>query len=100
MLGAALKASELTMMTDWITTTLLPPVQVVADGGLGEAREYDWSDCGRAVEPAEWHDTVDDPSTIVLDCRNEFESEVRLGLFEPDSWKPKPRTSHPLPPAP
>lgn len=53
--------------------------QVVADGGLAETtqREYDWSDCGKAVEPAEWHETVDAPDTIVLDCRNEFESEVR-----------------------
>lgn len=49
---------------------------MVADGGLSETREYDWSDCGKAVEPAEWHETVDDPDTIVLDCRNEFESEV------------------------
>ena len=57
-----------------------PPdlTQVVADGGLSETREFDWSDCGKAVEPAEWHETVDDPNTIVLDCRNEFESEVRV----------------------
>ena len=50
--------------------------QVVADGGLSEVKEYDWQDCGTPMEPEEWHATVDDPNVIVLDCRNEFESEV------------------------
>ena len=57
--------------------------QVVADGGVeggrGEGRkgkEFDWQDCGVGMSPREWHEKVDDPKVLVLDCRNEFESEV------------------------
>ncbi len=58
--------------------------QVVADGGLLEQRAFDWADCGKPMEPEEWHQTVDDPNVIVLDCRNEFESEVgRFATAEP-----------------
>ena len=57
--------------------------QVVADGGMEGGRaggrkgeEFDWQDCGAGMNPREWHEKVDDPKVLVLDCRNEFESEV------------------------
>lgn len=58
--------------------------QVVADGGLSAEREFDWGDCGRGMHPEEWHEKVDDSNVLVLDCRNEFESEVgRFVTAEP-----------------
>jgi predicted sulfurtransferase/predicted O-methyltransferase YrrM len=52
--------------------------QVVADGGVEGGREggFDWEDCGVGMSPREWHEKVDDAKVLVLDCRNEFESEV------------------------
>jgi len=31
------------------------------------------------MSPLEWHNQLDDPNTVVLDCRNSYESDV--GIF-------------------
>ena len=38
------------------------------------------SKSGREISPIEWHEKLDDPSAVVLDCRNSYESDI--GLFE------------------
>jgi len=40
----------------------------------------DWSQAGREVPPREWHEAIDRPKAIVLDCRNRYETDV--GRFE------------------
>lgn len=57
--------------------------QVLADG---LEQPLDWSQSGREVDAAEWHELVssagsgEGPAPIILDCRNGYETEV--GRFE------------------
>lgn len=48
--------------------------RIVADG-LDEGT-YDLSKVGTHLHPFEFHKTVDDPETIVVDMRNHYESEI------------------------
>eukprot|EP01041_Mallomonas_annulata_P004593 gene4593-9127_t len=51
--------------------------QIVADGF---DEELDWSKAGREMPPLEWHEKISDPASIVLDCRNSYETDV--GKFD------------------
>ena len=51
--------------------------QIVADG---LSRPLDWHKSGREVDPMEWHAQLDNPASVILDCRNSYESDV--GLFQ------------------
>lgn len=52
--------------------------QIVADGGLDP---LDWTNrVGKGMTPEEWHNAVDAPETVVLDCRNGYETDV--GIFD------------------
>jgi predicted sulfurtransferase len=51
--------------------------QIVADG-LDEA--LNWKNAGHELDPMEWHKALDDPSAIILDCRNTYETDV--GIFD------------------
>jgi len=52
--------------------------KIVADG-LDDGA-FDVSDVGRHLTPAEFHRAMADPATVVIDMRNQYESEV--GHFE------------------
>lgn len=63
--------------------------QILTDGLLfaDESAALDWNDAGPEVPPAQWHQELrrlrnadDTSSTIVLDCRNGYESE--MGTFD------------------
>ncbi|CAN0035127.1 unnamed protein product, partial [Discosporangium mesarthrocarpum] len=63
------------------TLHVRPRHQVVADGlGTPLGLTPGQGGTGREMSPREWHETVDREDTIVLDCRNGYESEV--GLFD------------------
>ena len=51
--------------------------QIVSDGFQ---KPLDWSISGREMSPLEWHQSLDKPNTVVLDCRNSYESDV--GIFD------------------
>jgi predicted sulfurtransferase len=51
--------------------------QIVSDGFQ---EPLDWSKSGREMSPLEWHQSLDNPNTVVLDCRNSYESDV--GIFD------------------
>lgn len=52
--------------------------KIVADG-LDDDR-FDVTNVGNHLTPMEFHDSLDDPNTLVIDMRNHYESEV--GRFE------------------
>ena len=56
--------------------------QIVADGWKNTSNIYnfDWNKAGREMPPLEWHEKLDDPNSIILDCRNSYESDV--GRFD------------------
>jgi predicted sulfurtransferase/predicted O-methyltransferase YrrM len=59
--------------------------QIVADGledrGLTGSAALDWNKSGKEMDAISWHQALDDePSAVVLDCRNAYESEV--GRFD------------------
>jgi predicted sulfurtransferase/predicted O-methyltransferase YrrM len=55
--------------------------QVLADGFVGEEKKgLDWQRAGRELSALEWNTAMDNPSAIVLDCRNSYESDV--GKFD------------------
>ena len=51
--------------------------QIVADGF---DKPLNWESAGREISPKDWHDELDNPEAIVLDCRNSYESEI--GTFQ------------------
>jgi UPF0176 acylphosphatase like domain len=51
--------------------------QIVADGF---SEPLDWGKSGREMSPQEWHEQLDNPQSIVLDCRNSYETDV--GIFQ------------------
>jgi predicted sulfurtransferase len=52
--------------------------QIVADG---LDTPLDWSSrIGTGLTPEQWHERVDAPDTVVLDCRNGYETSV--GIFD------------------
>jgi UPF0176 protein len=52
--------------------------QIVADGF---STPLDWtSRIGTGLSPEQWHERVDAPDTVVLDCRNGYETSV--GIFD------------------
>ena len=51
--------------------------QIVADGFQ---EPLDWDKSGREMNAMEWHNALDNPNAIVLDCRNSYESEI--GIFK------------------
>lgn len=60
------------------TLHVRPRLKVLADG---LPRPLDWSKAGRVLSPEEWHDSLSsDSDAIVVDCRNEYETDV--GSFE------------------
>ena len=48
--------------------------QVLADGF---DEPLDWDQSGYEMPASEWHHKLDDPNAIILDCRNNYESDVR-----------------------
>jgi predicted sulfurtransferase len=59
--------------------------QILTDGFAGAGTVLDFSDAGPEVPPSQWHAEIGnrDPSsanTIVLDCRNSYESDI--GTFQ------------------
>ncbi|MFM2136725.1 MAG: hypothetical protein RL021_2125, partial [Bacteroidota bacterium] len=52
--------------------------KIVADGL--DDRAFDVTDVGRHLSAREWNDAMDDPSAVIVDMRNSYESEV--GHFE------------------
>jgi len=62
----------------FIKLTIKLKNQIVADGLLDN--EYDITNVGRRVEPKEFNEAMDDPETIVVDMRNQYES--RIGFFD------------------
>lgn len=58
--------------------------QIVADGWKNEVSNnlynFDWNKAGREMPPLEWHEQLDNPNAIILDCRNSYESDV--GKFD------------------
>jgi len=53
--------------------------QIVADGFTNLDTNLDWTRAGSVMDPHEWHEAIDNPNAVVLDCRNGFESDV--GIF-------------------
>ena len=51
--------------------------QILADGF---AEPLDWGKSGALLDAKDWHKQLDDPESIVLDCRNSYESDV--GTFD------------------
>lgn len=51
--------------------------QIVTDG---LAEPLNWGQAGSEMDPLQWHEKITDPTAIVLDCRNSYESDV--GKFE------------------
>lgn len=51
--------------------------QIVADGF---SESLDWQKSGKEMHPMEWHEQLDNPNAIILDCRNSYESDV--GTFQ------------------
>jgi hypothetical protein len=51
--------------------------QVVADG---LDKSFDWQSAGYDMPPLEWHEKIKESKSIVLDCRNNYETDV--GIFE------------------
>jgi hypothetical protein len=51
--------------------------QIVADGF---DTSLNWEQAGREVNSTQWNQGISNPDTIVLDCRNSYESDV--GIFE------------------
>lgn len=62
--------------------------QIVTDGfadlssakSESQVRQLDWDRSGKEMSPLDWHEQLDDPNTIILDCRNSYESDV--GVFD------------------
>ncbi len=47
----------------------------------GDEKEIDWTDAGPELEPSDWHAALgSDENYMLLDCRNNYESEV--GTFQ------------------
>ena len=44
-----------------------------------EAPQLDWEKSGNEMSPLDWHEQLNDPNAIILDCRNSYESDV--GVF-------------------
>jgi len=51
--------------------------QIVADGFKDS---LDWEKSGKEMPPLKWHEELNNPNNIVLDCRNSYESDV--GIFD------------------
>ncbi len=51
--------------------------QIVADG-LDEG--LDWNHAGNELDPLQWHEALENPNAIILDCRNSYETDV--GKFD------------------
>ena len=51
--------------------------QIVADGFK---ESLDWEKAGKEMPPMKWHEELNNPNNIVLDCRNSYESDV--GIFD------------------
>jgi len=49
--------------------------QVLADG-LASSERLDLTRNGREMSPRDWHNAIDDPQAVILDCRNSYESDV------------------------
>ena len=45
-----------------------------------EAPQLDWGKSGNEMSPLDWHEQLNDPNAIILDCRNSYESDV--GVFD------------------
>lgn len=62
--------------------------QIVTDGFAdvssatpeSEAPQLDWEKSGNEMSPLDWHEQLNDPNAIILDCRNSYESDV--GVFD------------------
>lgn len=58
--------------------------QIVADGFDSDMKDgnlsLDWNKSGREMPPLEWHEKLDDAKSIILDCRNSYETDV--GTFK------------------
>eukprot|EP01035_Chromulina_nebulosa_P038350 gene38350-51797_t len=62
--------------------------QIVTDGfadlsstkSESQVQQLDWDRSGKEMSPLDWHEQLDDPNTIILDCRNSYESDV--GVFD------------------
>lgn len=48
--------------------------------GLSDNISLDWADAGPELSPSDWHNQVQREGTILLDCRNAYESEE--GTFD------------------
>ena len=48
--------------------------QILRDG---LDNELDWYQSGYEMPADEWHEKLDDPNAVILDCRNSYESDVR-----------------------
>ncbi|CAM9918826.1 unnamed protein product, partial [Ectocarpus fasciculatus] len=48
--------------------------RLVADGGI--ELDLDKNKIGSEMSPVAWHRSIDNPDAVVIDCRNEFESDV------------------------
>ncbi len=51
--------------------------QILADGF---DEPLDWRQSGTLLDAREWHDELDNPEAVILDCRNSYESDV--GTFD------------------
>lgn len=57
---------------------VVKPRRFVLTDGLPE--RYDWNDNGRALSPSEWHEELVEGQPVVIDCRNDYESDI--GSFD------------------
>jgi predicted sulfurtransferase len=48
--------------------------------GMSKDLNLDWSDAGPELSPSDWHDQVQRAGTILIDCRNVYESDQ--GTFD------------------
>lgn len=49
--------------------------QVLRDGLV---EELNWLESGYEMPASEWHEKLDDPKAVILDCRNSYESDVSV----------------------
>lgn len=76
--GVPIKQAIENSNTSFFALTIKVKKQIVADG-LHD-KNFDPANTGQRIDPLTFHNMVDSPNTVVVDMRNNYESEV--GRFE------------------
>ena len=80
-LGEVVSADEAADGLPFLKLSVKARPQVLTDG---LDAPLDWSRAGRSVPPSEWDEAISTPGALLLDCRNDFESDAgRFAGAEP-----------------